>query len=197
MPLAIRRVAIRRIPNIFTSLSLVALFYIASLSRYQTLFHSIIGSYTSDFSQKGPEQKTSYAHNKTSNRGDSDFSRADSESSTCPSGSKPFKNYILPESTTHGDARIPKIIHFIIRDKSCVPEIIHERLGRWKQFSNHSIIMHDQYDVDNYLSKKREDLPHIPNAAKCAIEAIAKYDLARLLILWDYGGIVVRMHLFL
>ena len=78
-----------------------------------------------------------------------------------------------------------------------VPETIHESLSRWKQFSNHSIIIHDQYDVDNYLSKTREDLPHIPNAAKCAIEAIAKYDLARLLILWDHGGIVVRNPLLL
>jgi len=187
MPLAIRRVpiAIRRIPKILTSLSLVALLYIASLSRYQNLFHLIIGNYTSDLNFKGP-----VAHNETSTSDASNASRDGGDASACPVGSKPVENYILPESTKHGDTRIPKIIHFIIRDKSCVPEIIHESLSRWKQFSNHSIIIHDQYDVDNYLSKTREDLPHIPNAAKCAIEAIAKYDLARLLILWDHGGIV-------
>ena len=88
MPLAIRRVpiAIRRIPKILTSLSLVALLYIASLTRYQNLFHLIIGNYTSDLNFKGP-----VAHNETSTSDASNVSRDGGDASTCPVGSKPVE----------------------------------------------------------------------------------------------------------
>ncbi len=78
----------------------------------------------------------------------------------------------------------------IVQDR-CVPRDITDNLNEWKKLSGYSIIFHDQHDFDKYLSRERVDLPFIPNAAMCAIESIAKTDLVKLLLLWDFGGFVV------
>ncbi len=122
----------------------------------------------------------------------------------CPPGFLKLRDSIVPQSITHVNTTIPRVIHLIIRERCVSPEIFHH-FNTWKTLSfddshsknvakgdrRHSIIFHDQADVDEYLSKDREDLPFISNAAKCAVESIAKTDLVKFLILWDFGGIVV------
>ncbi len=108
----------------------------------------------------------------------------------CPSDFMQLEDVVLPESITHTNTTIPRVIHLIVRDR-CVPFDIANHLNEWKKLNGYSIVFHDQQNVDEYLSTDRKDLPFIPNAAKCAIESIVKSDLAKLLLLWDFGGFVV------
>ncbi len=111
--------------------------------------------------------------------------------SSCPSSDlMRLEDVILPESITHANTTIPRVIHFIVRDR-CVPLDITKNLNEWKKLSEYSIVFHDQHDVDEYLSTERTDLPFIPNAARCAVESIVKSDLVKFLLLWDFGGFVV------
>jgi len=55
---------------------------------------------------------------------------------------------------------------------------------QWKQFADHSILLHDQNEITQYLTKERKDtkLPFVPKAFHCAIQHKAILDLARRLV---------------
>ncbi len=96
----------------------------------------------------------------------------------CPDGIV-ARDVLYPKSMTHEGRKIPRVIHFIVPSK-CFPKEINENLQQWLDLHvNYTILFHDQRDIDNFLSTDRKDLPHISDAAKCAIEPLAKLDLAR------------------
>ena len=121
---------------------------------------------------------------------DSDVTNAKNDDGNCPPNFVNMHDQILPQNVTHHDRMIPRTIHFIVRSK-CIPEEIANNIHHWTSLANHSIIYHEQKDIDEYMSKERNDLPMVAPAYKCALDSHAKLDLARFLILWDVGGIVI------
>lgn len=92
------------------------------------------------------------------------------------------------------DRNIPRKIHFVVRSR-CVPqEVAQVHNAGWESVSkDHSILYHDQQSIDEYMSRDRRDWPAVASTYKCAFDSMAKNDLAKLLLLWDHGGIVVDM----
>ena len=113
-----------------------------------------------------------------------------SNNTSCPENFSLAMDKILQRSETHHDRSIPRVIHFIIQSR-CIPLEVNNNLLQWSNLNkDYSIIFHDQAHIDEFLSHDRADIPYIANAKKFAIDPIAKYDLARFMILWEYGGIV-------
>ena len=97
----------------------------------------------------------------------------------CPDGKIAVNDVLHPKSMTHEGRKIPRVIHIIVRSK-CLPLEIIENVQQWANLhAKHTVLFHDQKEIDEFLSNDRIDLPHIPNAAKCAVEPLAKLDLAR------------------
>jgi len=116
----------------------------------------------------------------------------------CPSNSDLAKDFILKvqENITHIGRMIPNVIHFFVQSK-CVPiEIMNHIQQHWKSLDNYSIKFHDAIEIDQYLAREdRKDLLMIPQAAKYAFDSTFKADLAKLVILWDQGGLAVDIDL--
>lgn len=108
----------------------------------------------------------------------------------CPPNFIHLQDTVLPESVTHADKNIPRVIHVIVQSK-CVPIDFSKPINKWKELDNYSILFHDEDDVNQFLSVERKDLRHIANAAKCAVNQTAKMHLAKFVLLWDHGGFVV------
>lgn len=89
---------------------------------------------------------------------------------------------------------IPKIIHFVVRSR-CVPQEVAEiHNSGWEHVTkDHSIIYHDQKFIDEYMTQERWDWPSVASIFRCSSDPLAKTDLAKLMLLWDYGGIAVDM----
>lgn len=100
----------------------------------------------------------------------------------------------LPKSTTHLDLDgrpIPKIIHFIVQSKCLPTEVANAHIKHWETIADHSILYHDQIYIDEYMAQPRKDFPAAAEKYKCALDPMAKMDLAKLMLLWDNGGVVV------
>ena len=101
-------------------------------------------------------------------------------------------------------------MHLLVRNR-CVPPDVYAHFDPWRKLNTHgsaqdendhqdnfSILFHDQEEINDYLRKERDDvdidvdMSFVSSAAKCAIEPQALTDLGKLMLLWDYGGIVVR-----
>lgn len=89
---------------------------------------------------------------------------------------------------------IPKVFHFFVKSK-CVPNRIHQNLQLWVEAlpEEYSIYVHDLQEIHSYLSRPRSDMPFIQKAHACAFQHEAILDLARLVYLYDYGGISVDL----
>jgi len=88
--------------------------------------------------------------------------------------------------------KIPYIIHLILPDKSCIKPIIYERINKWHMVQNHSIMFHDEESIYELMNKERPGISHFLKPAQyCALSSHAKHDLAKIMLLWDYGGFVV------
>ena len=91
---------------------------------------------------------------------------------------------------------IPRTVHFLVPSR-CLPSAvasIHE--AAWKnepKLSDHSVLYHDQAELDRYMASDRHKkvFPSIELAYACAKDARAKLDIARFLVLWEFGGIAV------
>jgi mannosyltransferase OCH1-like enzyme len=105
-------------------------------------------------------------------------------------------NYVmLKDKIISQDGRnIPRVMHFVVRSR-CVPqEVAKAHNAGWESVSrDHSILYHDQKSIDEYMARDRRDWPAVASAYKCAFDPMAKNDLAKLMLLWDHGGIVVDM----
>eukprot|EP00557_Chaetoceros_sp_GSL56_P001852 CAMPEP_0176490204 /NCGR_PEP_ID=MMETSP0200_2-20121128/7740_1 /TAXON_ID=947934 /ORGANISM="Chaetoceros sp., Strain GSL56" /LENGTH=498 /DNA_ID=CAMNT_0017887483 /DNA_START=591 /DNA_END=2084 /DNA_ORIENTATION=- len=102
-----------------------------------------------------------------------------------------LKNKVLSQDSSRN---IPRIIHFVVRSR-CVPEgVAKAHNAGWESVSkDHSILYHDQQSIDEYMARDRRDWPAVASVYKCAFDSMAKSDLAKLMLLWDHGGIVVDM----
>ncbi len=85
---------------------------------------------------------------------------------------------------------IPRTIHIIVHDR-CVHESTKETLYKWRSLHDYSIKFYDNDDADKILSKPRAALPQIITSLQCLTSSAVKLFLVKLLLLWDYGGIVV------
>jgi len=101
------------------------------------------------------------------------------------------KDKILAENITHNPNRpIPRVVHFFVRSR-CLPQDAAANILQWIALEDHSILLHDHNEIIEYLSKERSDLAFVPKALKCAFQHETILDLARLVWLYDYGGISV------
>eukprot|EP00978_Attheya_sp_CCMP212_P048434 scaffold519932_cov51-Attheya_sp.AAC.1 len=135
---------------------------------------------------------------------ESDLSRVKRESALsrldCPEGQVYMENRVLTKEVTHKENRaIPRTIHFILQSK-CVPNELANDHKAWKALVDHSIIYHDQSDIDTHMktiaskdAARKEFADSIWNAYNCALEPRAKLDIARFMILWEFGGIAIDM----
>ncbi len=115
--------------------------------------------------------------------------------SLCPTGFVYVNDRVLPTNITHDGRAIPKTIHFLLRSR-CIPEDLENNLSKWHELMDHSIVYHDEEDVDIFMetvAKTRTDLAGISSAYKCAPNRMAKLDIARFVILWELGGISVDL----
>ena len=113
----------------------------------------------------------------------------------CPNNLVFVQDKMLPMNITHTDKNrpIPRVVHFFVKSK-CLPKDLAENVLQWKeQLVDHSVLLHDQNEIAQYLTKERSDskLPFVAKAFHCAIQHEAILDLARLVWLHDHGGISV------
>ena len=100
---------------------------------------------------------------------------------------------MLPINITHTvDRPIPRVVHLFVKSR-CLPTDLADNVMQWKQLKDHSVLLHDQIEIAQYLTKERKDtkLPFVSKAFHCAIQHEAILDLARLVWLHDHGGISV------
>jgi len=100
---------------------------------------------------------------------------------------------VLPQTTTHMATReIPKVIHFIVQSKCLPEELAKSHSEAWEgAVQNYSIMYYDQDYIDNYMAQEHKDFPAAASKYKCATDPMARMDIAKLMILWDKGGISV------
>ena len=109
----------------------------------------------------------------------------------CPSSHVFVKDKTLPMNITHIPNRsIPKVVHFFVKSK-CLPQDVALNVNQWMLLDDHSVLLHDYNEITDYLSKKRKDLPFVWKALNCAFQHETILDLARLVWLYDHGGISV------
>ena len=108
----------------------------------------------------------------------------------CPAGFVYMHDRVLSKDITHNDRAIPRIIHFLLQSR-CIPEELATNIQQWNALSDHSIIYHDQKEIDEYMTANRKDFASISTAYNCAPDSRAQMDIARFLILWDLGGIAI------
>jgi len=102
-------------------------------------------------------------------------------------GGKYFHDTILPESVTHTNRKIPRIIHFTSRTR-CLSNVFHATLSAWR-LTNHSVYLHDEDAIDRLMFRKWNMFPHLQEVMKCIGAGAEKADLWRYLVMWEYGGI--------
>jgi mannosyltransferase OCH1-like enzyme len=108
----------------------------------------------------------------------------------CLAGFVYMHDRVLSKDITHNDRAIPRIIHFLLQSR-CIPEELARNIHQWNALADHSIIYHDQRDIDKYMTANRKDFASISTAYNCAPDSRAQMDIARFLILWDFGGIAI------
>ena len=110
-----------------------------------------------------------------------------SKQQTCPNGTYLIEDTILPESITHANRKIPRVVHITSKSR-CTSEYFKKNIDRWR-LANHSVYYHDDAAVDRLFAKEWPEFPHIQLIMKCLVSGAAKADLWRYLVLWEYGGI--------
>ena len=123
-------------------------------------------------------------------------SLASLQSYSCPPNSVYMKDRVPKLNETLQDRKIPRTVHFLVRSR-CVPsELAVLFVDHWENVMiDHSFIYHGQEEIDMFMSseKHNEFFPSISSLYHCARHPRAKQDLARLLILWEYGGVSMEV----
>ena len=119
---------------------------------------------------------------------------ANTNNDSCTDSNLVFvQDKMLPINITHTvDRPIPRVVHLFVKSR-CLPTDLADNVMQWKQLEDHSVLLHDQIEIAQYLTKERKDtkLPFVSKAFHCAIQHEAILDLARLVWLHDHGGISV------
>jgi hypothetical protein len=106
---------------------------------------------------------------------------------TCKEGQSLINSTILPESITHANRKIPKVVHMTSKSRCSVPAFTNN-IDKWR-FADHSFYFHDDQAVGRILQKYWPEFPYLQMIQDCMISGAAKADLWRYLILYEYGGI--------
>jgi len=111
----------------------------------------------------------------------------------CPEGYEEFENIVLPQSVTHANRKIPKVVHITSKTR-CVSETVKNNVLRWK-FPNHSLYIHDDaaiYKLLDYAINDRFGNELVQNLSKsvlCMSSGATLSDIWRYTALYHYGGI--------
>lgn len=112
---------------------------------------------------------------------------------TCPNGTEFFENIVLPESITHANRRIPKVVHITAKTR-CVTPKVKNHLQRWV-FPDHSLYFHDDvaaYRLLQYVTKDANGHELVRGLSKpllCISSGATMSDMWRYVLLYHYGGI--------
>lgn len=117
----------------------------------------------------------------------------------CPPGHVRLGNdndaFISSSSSQIDLGYIPPVVHVIVESK-CVKPNVHSRIiEKWK--SKYKLLFHDRDEVDELLLKKRQMFQNMNEVVKCIHKIEYEIDLIKLLLLWDYGGIVCDLQFLL
>jgi len=112
----------------------------------------------------------------------------------CPLDMVEAKDMIVPSDTNKSiEEEIPRVIHFIVQTKCMKPQLYHQHFGQWK-LHNRTIMFYDRNDINKLLDKQRPEFPGLENIRNCLMKSINEIDIAKLLLLWDVGGIVADIN---
>lgn len=113
------------------------------------------------------------------------------DNAACPKNLVLVEDRVLSHNITHtSDRAIPRVVHFFVQSR-CLPQDLVNNIQHWMALEDHSILLHDSNEIAEYLSKDRADLPFVPKAWNCAFQHETILDLARLVMLFDQGGISI------
>ena len=76
-----------------------------------------------------------------------------------------FYDTILPESITHTNRKIPKVVHFTSRTR-CLSKVFYDNVQKWR-LANHSVYLHDEDAMNKLMFKKWNLFPHLQEVMKC------------------------------
>ena len=111
----------------------------------------------------------------------------------CPEGTAVFDNIVLPESITHANRKIPKVVHITAATR-CVSEATRDHILKWK-FPNHSLYLHDDASVYRLLEYTRSDqfgnelVQNISKIFLCMTSGATLSDVWRYIMIYNYGGL--------
>lgn len=112
---------------------------------------------------------------------------------SCPKGYVVFNNTVLPESITHANRKIPKVVHVTAKSR-CVTPTLKEHISRWI-LKDHSLYFHDDSAAHKLLEYTVHDLNGlelVQNMSKlltCISNGATLSDLWRYTVLYHFGGI--------
>jgi len=115
----------------------------------------------------------------------------------CPEGYEEFENIVLPESITHADRKIPKVVH-ITAKTCCVSQTVKDHIWKWK-FPDHSLYLHDDAAVFKLMDYVINDqfgnelVQGFSKSVLCVSSGATLSDLWRYTMLYHYGGIYTDM----
>lgn len=112
---------------------------------------------------------------------------------SCPVNTSRLENVIIVHGEKAGGS-IPKRIHILVPSK-CVTKEQAEHLYSWK-LEGYSLEFHDDDASSILLSKIRMEYPFLHDQISCIFSSMFRTELVKLLLLWDYGGVVVDENTF-
>ena len=78
-------------------------------------------------------------------------------------------------------------------EQRCVTPSTHNKINQIWKSKHYSMVFHDRNELDKLLRMKRPMFPNLENVVKCIRFINHEIDLMKLLLLWDYGGIVADL----
>jgi len=112
---------------------------------------------------------------------------------SCPEGYFIFENIVLPQSVTHANYKIPKVIHMTAKSR-CVSDALNKHLSKWK-LSDHSVYLHDDAAVHklfDYIIDDRygyELVQGLSLMMTCISSGATMSDVWRYAVVYHFGGI--------
>ena len=104
---------------------------------------------------------------------------------------------LITQILHYDKTNIPRVIHVIVETK-CIRTDIYNRIKQMLEtMNNYSILFHDRMDVDKVLTKERVMIPNLNDVVKCITSIEYEIDLIKLLLIWEYGGIVADLEYIL
>lgn len=117
------------------------------------------------------------------------FVSVDSHDEICKTGYRYIENM---KGATSSTSLIPKQIHVVTRSK-CLSTEQTQALEEWNK-NGYSVVFYNERDANDIIQQYRRDFPHLISTARCMSSGIFKTELVKLLLLYDFGGVVIDLH---